>query len=271
MTNLLLALLIFPGLLLALGLAVGFQLLVSGSMRPGRFSGAAFTSAEGIAGAISILLAALALALLPWPLHPASNWTLIGSPLALWLALEGAYIAPLLAALPAQHPLVTRAAIREAQIGTAGRCVIWLAAGSMLWRSGAWSAAALPGQLLLLISGLLALPAAAGIGPFGAERSLTAAGAEQGLDESTAGLLRFARTARAASLLAALLIAAVPRQQIQASVALLVATAGFVVVALILRRSAGALPRFTLPAALHWCWWRALPPAIIGLVYLLII
>jgi len=39
----------------------------------------------------------------------------------------------------------------------------------------------------------------------------------------------------------------------------------------LLNRVAGALPRLTLPAALRWCWWRALPLAVVGLVYLIVI
>ena len=41
--------------------------------------------------------------------------------------------------------------------------------------------------------------------------------------------------------------------------------------ALLLRRAALALPRLTLPGALRWCWWRALPLAVGGLVYLMIV
>jgi hypothetical protein len=54
-------------------------------------------------------------------------------------------------------------------------------------------------------------------------------------------------------------------------VALLLIAGLFVLVALLLKRIADALPRLTLPAALRWCWWRALPLAVVGLVYLILI
>jgi hypothetical protein len=45
----------------------------------------------------------------------------------------------------------------------------------------------------------------------------------------------------------------------------------FAVVALLLRRASTTLPRLTLPGALRWCWWRALPLAVAGVVYLIIV
>jgi hypothetical protein len=124
----------------------------------------------------------------------------------------------------------------------------------------------------------MALPAAAGVGPFAAERSLNAAGAEEGLDEATTGLLRFARTLRGATVLAVLIVVMLPPAQpwaaqplLQPWVALLLIAALFILVALLLRYIAAALPRVTLPAALRWCWWRALPLALAGMVYLIVI
>jgi hypothetical protein len=164
-----------------------------------------------------------------------------------------------------------RAASREAQISVAGRCVIWLAIGIALWASAGWNARVLPGHALGALAGLLALPAAIGAGPFGAERSLNAAGAEEGLDEATASLVRFARTARGAALLAALIVASLPPMLLQPWVALLLIAGLFMLVTLLLNRISSALPRLTLPAALHWCWWRALPLAVVGLVYLILV
>ena len=45
----------------------------------------------------------------------------------------------------------------------------------------------------------------------------------------------------------------------------------FAALALSLRQLAGVLPRLTLPAALRWCWLRALPLALVGLIYLAVI
>lgn len=267
-----LAILLYPGLALAIVLALLFGWLATGRLPAVRPRGVGL-SADGLAAAASVLLAALALALLPWPLHPAARWSWIASasPLVFWSALEGAFLAPLVAGLLAPAPLAARAASREAQIGIAGRLVIWLAIGSALWMGAGWQPAALPGRGLAALAGLLALPAAIGAGPFGPERSLSAAGAEEGLDEATAGLLRFARTLRGAALLAALIVASLPLALVQSWVGLLLIAALFVVVALALRGLAAGLPRLTLPGALRWCWWRALPLAVAGLVYLAIV
>jgi hypothetical protein len=49
---------------------------------------------------------------------------------------------------------------------------------------------------------------------------------------------------------------------------MLAVTLGFVVVCLALRWVMAGMPRLTAPRALGWCWWRALPLALAGLVYL---
>jgi hypothetical protein len=76
-------------------------------------------------------------------------------------------------------------------------------------------------------------------------------------------------------LLAALVIASLPGTAgaplVRPPVALALIAALFLVIALALRRAALALPRLTLPSALRWCWWRALPLAVAGLVYLIIV
>jgi hypothetical protein len=268
--DLAITILLYPGLVLALVLAVVFRWLAEGrALRP-RVR-VPWLGADAIAGLASILLAALALTLLPWPFHPAAGRGWISSPLALWVAVEGAFLAPLLPGLLAPSPLASRAAMREAQIGAAGRFVLWLAIGAMLWSSAGWAPAELPGRALATLAGLLALPAAAGVGPFGAERSLSAAAAEEGLDEATADLLRFARTVRGAVLLAVLIVAALPPALPRPPIVLAMIAALFLVFALLLRRAALALPRLTLPGALRWCWWRALPLAVAGLVYLMIV
>jgi hypothetical protein len=265
-----LAILLYPGLALALILALVFRWLGEGRAPRLRLR---FPSlgADVIAALASILLATLALALLPWPLHPTAAGGWIGSPLALWVAVEGAFLAPLLPGLLAPTGLAAHAAAREGQIAVAGRFVVWLALGALLWSGAGWAPAELPGRALVVLAGLLALPAAAGVGPFGAERSLSTAGAEEGLDEAAADLLRFARTLRGATLLAALIVAAVGPAILRPPVALTLIGALFLVLALLLRRTALALPRLTLPSALRWCWWRALPLAVGGLVYLMIV
>lgn len=271
--DLALALLLYPGLALALILGAAFGWLAEGRTLQFRLRVPPL-SADSLAGLSSILLAALALVLLPWPLHPAAGRTSIGSPLALWIALEGAFLVPLLPGLLAPSPLAARAAVREAQIGAAGRFVIWLSVGTALWAAAGWATGELPGRALAALAGLLALPAAIGTGLFGAERSLSAAGAEEGLDEATADLLRFARLVRGAALLAVLIVASLPGQAslplLTPPLALALIAVLFLAIGLVLRRMALALPRQTLPDALRWCWWRALPLAMAGLVYLVI-
>jgi hypothetical protein len=264
------AILLYPGLALALALGVIFRSLAEGHLPRGRLRVPPL-SGDGLAGILSILLAALALLLLPWPLHPAAGWSLIGNPLLLWVAIEGAFLMPVLPGILAPSPLAARAAIREAQIGIAGRFVVWLAIGVALWSGAGWTTIALPGRGMAALAGLLGLPAAIGAGPFGAERSLSEAAAEEGLDEATADLLRFARAVRGAALLAALLVASLPLALTRPPLALALIAALFVVIVLTLRRIGLALPRRTLPDALRWCWWRALPLAAAGLVYLIII
>jgi hypothetical protein len=235
-------------------------------------------SADGLAGLASLLLSAVALALLPWPLHPAGTQAAVGHPLPIWAALEGAFLATLIPALLAPSPLAARAAQREGQIGLAGRAVIWLALGAALWGGAGWASAHLLGRALAALAGLLALPAAVGVGPFAPEISLSPQGADEGLDEDTVRLLRLARAARAAALLAALVVASLPlgtaggrgetspTAAIAAPSGLLLALAVFAVIALGLGRAGAGMPRVTLPAALRWCWWRALPVAAAALV-----
>jgi hypothetical protein len=281
MVQIALAVLLYPGLALTLALAVLAGWLATGrSPFAGMRGGAPWRGLDGVVATLSILLAALGLALLPWPYHPAAGQPWIGSPPLIWAAFEGAFLLPILPGLLAPT-LGARAAAREAQISLAGRCVVWLSLGAALWSGAGWAASDAPGRLLAGLAGLLALPAALGAGPFRAESSLSAAGAEEGLDEATTPLVRFARVARGAALLAALVVASIPPSvglaspaatlQLGPPIALLLIAALFLVIVLAMRQVSAALPRLTLPAALRWCWWRVLPIAIMGLVYLAIV
>ena len=264
--NILLALLVYPGLLLTLILAVIFR-AVAERQSARRGAGRLMVSGQLLLGVVSIALMAFGMALLPWPLHPAADWPWVGRLALLWIVVEGAFLLPLLPGLRSAAPLVVRAASREAQLGVAGRAIIWLSIGLALSDGGAWSLLDLPGRAGLLLAGLLALPAAVGVGPFAAERNLNLTGMEQGLGNAAAALLRFAHTTRAAGLLAALIVTSLHSVPTQPLFALLIMLALFVVVLLLLRQTA-ALPRLTLPAALRWCWWRALPLAVVAFVYL---
>lgn len=268
----LLAIAIFPGLVLTLALGGLFRWLLEGAVSAKiTVLAAAVRSVEGLLGLASILLAALAMALLPWPLHPAPGWAWVGNPIALWVVIEGAFLLPIIPGLLAQSPFVLRATSREAQISVAGRVVFWLALGAALWVAQGWSAWVLPGRVLAALAGLLALPAAAGVGPFGAERSLSRAGAEAGLDEATTRLLGFARVTRAAVLLVALIVATLPMRELRGELAALLVLALFVTLTLVMRRVFVVLPRLTLPGALRWCWWAGVLPGLIGIAYLVVV
>ena len=262
-------LLIFPGLLTLLVLTVALHTLLGGRLR---FSVPRLPSLNGdsVAASASIVLAAGGLALLPWPQTPLPNG-LFGAPLTAWLALEGAFLVALLPGLLAHDALINRATIREAQLSLAGRMILWLVFGTLLWALSSWTALNLPGRLLLALGGILALPVAAGWEPFSADTTLSPHAAEHGLDSATLALVQFARQARASALFAALGLAFIPRGQIQPLIALVLWLAIALVSALVLRRINGRIPRLTVPAALRWCWQRSLPLALLGLLYLAVV
>ncbi|MBC8163407.1 MAG: hypothetical protein H7Z42_19540, partial [Roseiflexaceae bacterium] len=178
--NTITALLLDPGLLFLLGLTALYAALVRRSTRLQRLR-LPRPSFESATSLVSVLLAALGLALLPWPRSPLAEDGL-ENPLLAWLAFEGAFLLPLLPGLLAGDALTNRTTLREAQIGLAGRTVVWLAAGTLLWSATALSPTAAIGWALLSAAAALALPAATGFGPFAADRALTPSGAEHGLD-----------------------------------------------------------------------------------------
>ncbi len=264
-----LALLIYPGALLALLLTAVFRAVAEheGPLPPLR---GLRGEAEPLLALASMVLAVLALTVLPWPFHPAQGWSALGSPVLLWAAFEGAFLLPLIPALLSDTPVVARAAIREAQMGAAGRFVIWMAIAVGLW-GGTWAGAAALGHVLLVAAGILALPVALGFGPFAPERGLARAATEAGLQADTMDFLRWARSLRSATLTVALILGSLPLAQIQPMLALLIVVAAFAVIVLVLRQIHGALPIMTLPRALRWCWSIALPPALVGLLFLALI
>lgn len=269
-----LSFLFYPGLLLTVLLAFLFGWLLDRRL-PSFPLRASLTSVDALASLISIVLAVFALALMPWPFHPAAGRGWIAEPLPLWIALEGAFLVPLLPGLLAPSPLAVRATSREAQIGTAGRFVLWLSVGALLWIGLTWHANDWLARLLFGLAAVMALPAALSVGMFGPERSLNAAGAEEGLDEAIADLVRFARTVRQAVVLALVAVALIANSAdstpAQPVLALIVVGALFVAFSIGLRFAAQRLPRVTLPDALRWCCWRALPVAVAALIYTIIV
>jgi hypothetical protein len=257
------AALIYPGLLTALVAGALFGLLAE-RQRGLPPLGAARTR-EGFAALASALLAGLALAAMPWPLHPAG---LGAAWLWAWAGFELAFLLPLLPPLAAGAPAVARAAIREAQLGALARAMLWAALAAALPIHGDWRPATVPAHLLALGAALLALPAAIGWGPFGSEESITPGGTQAGLPAATRALDSWARDVRAGALIAAALVALLPTSVGPPWLGLAMICAGFVAASVALRQLTGRLPRLTLPTALRFCTVWALPLAALATVAL---
>lgn len=226
-------------------------------------------SIDGIAAITSIVLVILAYAVLPWSFNPASRRIWVGHPALMWVLVEGAFLAPVFAGLLAPVPLAARATIREAQVNLAGRLVLWLVAGSLLWSGAGWTGLEVLGRAVLLLAGVVAAAAAAGLGPFEPDVSLSPAGAEEGLDATERWLARVARHMRAGLALALFVTSVVPgREVVQPAVASIIAVALFSVLIAGLRQARRVLPRLTLHATMQWCLWRILPIVLAAIVYL---
>jgi hypothetical protein len=266
--SIIIALILYPGLLLAIVLGGVFMWFTSGgavALVPGV---APLRNAEGRAALAGLLLAVAGLVLLPWPLHPAGSWGPVGNLAAIFAAFEGAWLVPAVPLALRPEARLARAASREMQLAAAGRAVCWLVIGGGLLLGPGRAFGGLPGSTLLVLGGLAALPAAASVGPFAPERSLGVDGPASGLDESTTGLLRWTAAVRGAALLAAVILAALRPLGLAPVPALGLAAALFLVAVALLRPVSLNLPRLTLPGGLRWCWARALPLALAGVIYL---
>lgn len=266
MIYVLLAILLYPGLLTACGLGLIYGYLSAGR-GPGAVDlGAALRSREGLAALLSIALAGLALAQLPWPWRPSGaglGW------LWAWAIFELAFLLPLLPALLAGSPRVVRAGVRAAQIGALARALLWGALGVALTAHGAWSPEALPAHLLALVVAALALPAALGWGPFAHEASITPGGPDAGLPPALVALGQLAESVRGGALLAAALVAALPVGVAAPWVGLAMVAGGFAAAALALRRWEGLVPRLALPAILRLGMLVAVPLLVVASITLI--
>ena len=207
-------------------------------------------------------------ALLPWPLsllEARRGWVWA------WVALELAFLLPLLPALLGGDPPIARAAMRELQLGVVARTLLWPALIVGMALATQWAGWALAAHAIILVAGVLALPAAIGWGPFSGEASITPGGPDQGLSPAALGLAELARSIRSATLVAALLLAALPLALAPIGLAPLILAAGFVVAGMLLRRIAGRWPRLTLRDALRFCWLRVLPLSAATLVCLIVV
>jgi hypothetical protein len=279
--QILLAVLVYPGIVLALALGILFALLRTGQswrhvlalFRVGT-TRTPWHSQEWALHLLSVGLAGCGLALLPWPWHPIPPDPAIW--LWSWSALEAAFLLPLLPALLAGSPPVVRAAIRAAQIGVTGRTVLWLGltVGLALHDSAGWQLVNESGHSPLLAHGLallvaiFALPVAVEWGPFAPETSITPDAAEQGLDAETVRLAGVTAHVRTAALLAASLVALLPTGALHPLAGLALVLAAFAGIAALQAWQAGRHPRLTLPVALHKCLWRTLPIGAAAILYL---
>lgn len=266
--DILFAYIVYPGLIPTAVLTVLFGLLVTKRrpVMPPDGLRTLFLTVDGFAAFLSIVLAVSAMMYMPWPYNAA--YTTIAGPLLMWAAMEAAYLIPSLVAQTSPSPLIVRGAARSLQIGLAGRIVIWCAVGALYWSEQNWSISHLPATLLALVAALLAFPAAIGLGMFRNDTALTGV-MTTGLDLSTVAMMQIAADVRATVLIAAITTRLIPEQLISNGyVAMLVIVATTVLCMAILRFLIRNQPFATLAAALRWCWWRALPPAMLALLYL---
>jgi hypothetical protein len=249
--------LVYPGLITGLGLGLLYRWLLGGAL-PQLRPGDVWRSREGVASLVGALAAVVGLATLPWPFHPAGAaraW------LWAWAAMELAFLLPLTPALASGVPKVVRAAVRRAQIGAFGRALLWVALATALAIHADWGMAALPTHLLAMGAALVAFPIAIGWGPFDDEVSITGAGVHAGLPPELRQLDDMARDVASAALLAAVLLAVLPVGGAPAWLGLILIGAGFVAAGVGLRRMQGRLPRLSLSATLRFGWAYAAPLA----------
>jgi hypothetical protein len=185
----------------------------------------------------------------------------------MWAALEIAYLLPPLAAQTASSPMVVRGAARSLQIGLAGRVVIWCVFCALYWANQRWQLNTLPALILAWIAAVLALPAAIGIGMFRNDTALTGM-MTTGLNISTVALLQIATDMRAAVLVFAITTSVVPVDIASTALRLALVIVITLVTLATMRLLVRNQPFATPAAALRWCWWRALPPALLALGYL---
>ena len=255
MTELLIALLLFPGLLTALGLGLVVGLIVGGPSLLSSLPTDLRSGGQRILG-LTIALLAVSSALLPWPGHPAG-----GSWLWAWVAIELACLLPLIPIIAGNTPLAARNALREAQIGVIGRAVFWLAIGVGFGLGERFDLLSTLLRLAALLGGLLALPAVVGWGRFAPTAGLSG--------PSERPLAQFARGLRAAVLIAALALAVLPPAQPLISLAAVLAA--IIVIGLLAQRSQDTRPQFTLAKALRYNAWRAGIFGILGVLGFLLL
>ena len=266
------SLLIYPGLLTTLLLSLLVGRLLGGPASGGRAFGAVGAALRGRASlrhVVAPALALIAIGSLPWPTLPWQAQARL-DPWRLWALVEASSLAIILPGLASQSSLASRAAAREAQIGVSGRLPIWIGVSVVATAAGSGRSAAFA---IALAAGaaLLAAPAAAGWRPFGgvAPGPDTTDAPSQGVSTgSQAALAHWTRRLLAVFWLALLATVFVPLPALAWWMALPLRLLIMLPLAAIARGSQGRFVNHTLPSALRWCWWAALPCAVAAVVLL---
>ncbi len=256
--------LVYPGLLTALllGLVVGRVLegpASGGRAIRGLIDVIAGRASLAYAGATVLLL--LALIRLPWP-NLSSEARGPAEPWLLWGLVEASVIMVALRGLASSAPVASRTATRDAQLGVSGRLVIWIAAAVALnvrdtpGLAGGYRLDVALGLAALGV--LLALPAAAGWPPLGYE-PFGNTGRDGTLSAEDAALVQWARRLLSVFWLALFVTVFIPLPQLPWWAELPMRLAVIAGLASIGRGLHGRFVNRTLPAALRWCWWIALP------------
>ncbi|MBA3470253.1 MAG: hypothetical protein H0T53_11495 [Herpetosiphonaceae bacterium] len=272
LTRELMSLFVYPGLLtmLVLGLLV---VLIARLDAPGGGLTRGIAATLTGSGSAALLIAAVAplvvAAWLPWPGAPNGETRTLGDIWLVWAVLEGSYLLALLPGLQSATPMSTRAAIREAQLGAAGRMALWTALGVAIWAGQTWTLPSLPAHGLALLAALIALPAAVGWGPFAPDNGTTPGGAESELSRAAMQLGQWGRALRATVTLALVPLLALPRMpKVDWGINLALVLVVVLLLASIGRAINGNSVRRPLLDGLHWCFWRALPLAVLAGVVL---
>lgn len=243
----LIALVIYPGAALTIGLGIGYRMLTTRQL-PATDSFLLTKEWIGWLALATLALIAGGLASLPWPWHPAPlpfGW--IGA----WGLLEAAAWLPLWPALSSGSPRLVRAAVREAQIGVVGRAILWSAAAIGLSSASEFNLWSLGGHVLAWLAGLFSLPAAINWGPFGPEPSLGPQGVTEGMPARPAAALTFARETLAAALIAVVWMAGIPSELLPSWAALVIIAGGSAITVSSLHWLRGRFPRLSVPAAMR--------------------
>lgn len=261
------AVLIYPGMLTVVVVALLIGRLVGGPASGGlaiRGLRGALRGTASFPHALSAALAWAAIALLPWPALP---WqTAASSNLwLLWCVVELSVLATALAGFSAPSPIVIRSAVRTAQLGLSGRLVMWLATAAVLAVGTPITGVPALAIGCAALAAVLAFPAAAVWAPFGYE-PFGNGGPLPALRPEDAALAAWARRLLTIFWLALFSTVFIPLPALGWWIALPVRLGLLAGLAAIVRGMEGVFANRSLPGALRWCWYLALPCALFAMV-----